>query len=691
MKGMVGKKSNRYFMVFLFFVFVCFITHPLLFLSFSSKSPYNGNHDSLLMLSIINWHIHQIKKLNFYNLWHMNYFYPNSYTTFYTHHLFGHAFVLFPVALFFDSPHIRYNFLILFFLSIGVWGSFLFLKELTGEWRLSAIFASFYIFMTYNYFNFIHLNILTHMFIPFFLYFFLKYLKTGKNLYAVLTGLWSFIIFFFSVYIGSYLLGIFFPILTLVLLFGRVLNFNNILKLAAIYSMVLLSIFLIFKPYLIISRYTHVNRKISPEELVSIRDILNNMSGFSYKFFAPEFSRMVHPLSPGMVIILGVIFFLFRRKYGILISLTLWGLLVISLHFGFLSLIRIIFLILFLRIVYIVFAKNKPGKIDRSFLSFFILYCGIFFNFSSVLPFLRTPMQKMSLYHCVISLMPGMQGLRVPQRAYLLVIPLMLYFSMKGFIFVFEKIKNRQLKEIVVLLLFPVMFLENYIPLATKFYKEFPSYKAPYKFIPEEENKIILEIPLYCGFLQPRNNRYNFYSRFHWNYLVNGRAAVNPRGYNMLCNRINSGNFPDEKTIKWLLVNYSVDYIIFHWNLLENSGRVSIIRERLKNIKDHGRFVYDSGRFSIFRTVETIPVRKIRRRYATYHLRHNRIIIYLRAPFTGEVTIYLNGTFFTQIRSTHQKKISLDFRRARLNWNYNDLIINFSHDINLRSLLLTKK
>lgn len=687
----MGKKGNRYLVVFLFFVFVCFIAHPFLFLFFSSKSPYNGNHDSLLMLSIINWHIHQIKKLNFYNLWHINYFYPNSYTTFYTHHLFGHAFVLFPVALFFDSPHIQYNFLILFFLSIGVWGSFLFLKELTEEWKLSAIFASFYIFMTYNYLNFIHLNILTHMLVPFFLYFFLKYLKTEKGLYAVLTCLWSFIIFFFSVYIGSYLLGIFFPLLTLVLLFGKVLNFKNLLKLAGIYPIVLLSIFLIFKPYLMISRYTHVNRNISPAELVSIKDLLNNLSGFSYKFFAPEFSRMVHPLSPGMVIILGVIFFLFRRKHGVLISVTLWGLLFISLHFGFLFFIRLIFLSLFIRIVYIILAKNKLKRMDWSLLSVFILYCGIFFNFSCIFPFLRIPMQRKSLYQCMISLIPGMQGLRVPQRAYLLVVPLLLYFSMKGFIFVFEKIKNQRLKEIMVLLMFPVIFLENYIPLATKFYKEFPSNKTPYEYIPKEKNKIILEIPLYCGAVMPRNNLYNFYSKFHWNYLLNGRAAVVPRGYNKLCGKINSSNFPDEKIIKWLLINYSVDYIIFHWNLLKGSGRVSLIKKRLQEIKKYGYLVYNFKKFSIFRTIETIPVRVIRRRYAAYHLRQSKIIIYLRAPFTGKLRVYLNGSFFTQINSVHQKKISLDFRRARLNWNYNDLAINFSSEVNLWRILLSKK
>jgi len=681
-RELTAKAEGRW-KILLFFALVLLLSHPLLILKFTSRSPYGGNRDSLLIMSIIDWHIHQIKHLRFYNLWHMNFFYPNSYATFYTHHLLGHAFLALPIGLMTDNPHIIYNFLILFFLFVGMWGSFLLLRELTENREMAALFSTAYAFATSNYVNFVHINILSHTLIPLFLFFFVKYLKTKRELFLLLTGFWGFLVFFFSTYMGTYLLGLFLPIFLAALLLEGELRGRDFLKTLGTFALTSLAILAVFYPYLIVFRRSGTERLIPLSHLVGLKNLLVNNSWLAFKIYAPFFRRGTYPLSLGMFLTLGVISFLFRDlRRGPFLSIFVWLLLILSLILGNLALTRVIFILLIGKSLHIIFKRKALSPMERIFLLTTILYSCIFFNFSTLAPSI-----KFSPYYAISSIIPGMKGLRAPTRSYLLLYPLLLYFSIEGFKYLLGKINSPGRKTAFLCLLFPLIFLENYYPEAG-FYRKFPSPPQVYHYLPREENRVILEIPFYRGLLAPRNNLYNFYSRVHWNYLINGRAAFYPQDYPKARGRANSKKFLVDRNLRWFLRNYSVNFIIIHWDLIKNQEWKELLKRRVKEIRKYGVVLKETEKFTLIKVIEREPVRVLVRRYSTFHLRRKKLHLILKRAFQGKIRVYLNGRFLLERKIGGMKEILLDFRKSPLERNSNRVKIVFSSPVRIEDVTI---
>ena len=163
-----------FFFIFIFYNIVIFVFYPGIFLKFSSV---NVRGDLTNILSIISFSINTPLE----QIYHLPFFYPESYILTKTHPLFGisiyfKVFKTFGLNIF-ESTNLYYWFS---FIS-GAFGTFLLSKEFTKNKFFPLLLSATYIMYINNYIHLVWLNFLSHFYIPFIFLFLIKYLKNKRN------------------------------------------------------------------------------------------------------------------------------------------------------------------------------------------------------------------------------------------------------------------------------------------------------------------------------------------------------------------------------------------------------------------------------------------------------------------------------------------------------------------------------
>ena len=143
--------------------------------------------DSLLNMWILSWDAEQLRQLftgHFSVLarwFDGNIFYPAPDALAYSEHLIAQAVQIFPVYLVTKNPILCYNLLFLSTYVLSGLGTYLLVRELTGDRRAAFIAGLLFAFVPYRIPQATHLQVLSSQWMPFTLYGFTRYLNTGRR------------------------------------------------------------------------------------------------------------------------------------------------------------------------------------------------------------------------------------------------------------------------------------------------------------------------------------------------------------------------------------------------------------------------------------------------------------------------------------------------------------------------------
>jgi hypothetical protein len=112
--------------------------------------------------------------------WHANIFHPAPYALAYSEHLFPQAVQALPIWALTRNPVLCYNLLFLSTFVLSGLGTYLLVRELTGDARVALVGGFCYAFAPYRIGQYSHLQVLSSQWMPLALYGFKRYFDTGS-------------------------------------------------------------------------------------------------------------------------------------------------------------------------------------------------------------------------------------------------------------------------------------------------------------------------------------------------------------------------------------------------------------------------------------------------------------------------------------------------------------------------------
>ena len=141
--------------------------------------------DSLLNCWILAWGAEHVLRLAGGNLgafagyWDGNFFHPASLTVAYSEHMLPQALQIAPVYALTGNIILCYNLVFLSTFVLCGLGTFLLVRELTGDWRAAFAAGLFFAFTPYRIAQFPHVQVLSIQWMPFALYALTRFARTG--------------------------------------------------------------------------------------------------------------------------------------------------------------------------------------------------------------------------------------------------------------------------------------------------------------------------------------------------------------------------------------------------------------------------------------------------------------------------------------------------------------------------------
>ena len=152
-------------------------------------------------------------------------------------------------------------------------------------------------------------------------------------------------------------------------------------------------------------------------------------------------------------------------------------------------------------------------------------------------------------------------------------------------------------------------------------------------------------------------------TRFHWNFVVNGRDSFAPLAHQELAGRATIPQVFTEENIEWLKRRHAVEYLVINWPLL-NPGEILQARTRLPFLASQGDEVSASPQATVFRLREKKEITVLERTYSAYHLRHRQVLVRLRKPYTLSARVAVAGRPWKEFRLNGSRETPLP-RRPR--------------------------
>ncbi len=685
MKNMIRKYS--FLLILLFIVLIIHFPVVNSILDPGSKLAVQFSPDTQYILSVIEWNIHSLEN-DLPAIYHLNYFYPNAYVTFYGHPLFGESIIfLIFIKVFGASLITSYNLYILFAFWMGGIGIFLLAKELFKRTSVSYFASLLFIINPGIKQTAVIFNIFSFFWMGFVLYYLVRFWKNGKFKDSIKCGFFIFLQGFFSIYHGYFLIAILLPLFFIFLIAYRYISLKILIRFLVSIIPFLLLLILVFHPFLKTINNSGLERNLHYKSLVDAK----NLFGSDSTFYMPITSD-IHPLKrffPGFTTLALFLFVLSGiKKKKVLLTLLLIFQLSLIFYFnitGSNTLSNMFLLLLALQIT-VLFIMNfeRFSKEFKIFFSVFIVYNMIFFKFSSIIPG-----SDFSIYGLLITLVPQFSNFRYLYRGLFLIFPVFIVIATMGFIKLSDQLKDR--KKLILLLIPVLVIFENWN--YTNYNKEIKFETAKYEKIEKDSDKIILEIPIFVpGYLQIKNSLYTINTFYHNNYYINGRTAYRTFNENKEIFKRTFKNklFPDEKNIKYLIERFSVNYIIFNIGKRLKYSRNEIL-ERVNRLKKYCRIIDSKENFIVIRLSENFPDNLFVRRFSLFHIKNRRISIRLLNPYNGNIKISFPEKHKEEIiRIENRSEFYLNFPEIRPDFNGNRLELEFDRKITMKSLDLVK-
>jgi hypothetical protein len=641
----MNKKFFRIGGLLLVYLLIVAVCYPGLFKEFSGKVAFGTAGDLGFILSIIDFSIHSPLP----DLYNFPMFYPESGALARTHPLFG-------ISLFYKvfqwlglNLEQSTNLYIIMGLLLGALGCFLLARELSGSSLFSFVFSILYILYRKNLLHFVWLNFFSRFWAPFIFYFLLRFFRTGRHRdIAAAAGL-SFLEFLACVYTGTSLGVFLLPAFVLFAWLLRLVDWRGMLKTAAWFLLALGLIAAVFHPYLLKAQVYDVagqNPGVSPADLFQFPRWL--------VFWLGQPGIKTQALFPGLAFMACfVLFFVpLRRKRRLLCFLLLFGpvpvLAALSFSPGpFLEALFLVWAAMLAAALALTWPElSKPERLVALTFSFFLLV-NLSFDF---LPGLKS----LSLYGLYNRLLPPLRGLRQMQRAFILVLPLLMAMAASGAARHFRRPARDIRLRLAAAALFVLVAAENinlpYIVgpggmMSPVSHKDAEVYSR----LPFRSNLAVLEIPHYFGVAEG-NAQYLLNWRFHQNYLLNGKARVRPLDYWARLSRVIGKfqkDFPTDSQLQRLLQGYSVERVVIHWDLLRKYQRREFNRQRtwarIQRLRDYGRVAAADDKTVVIEVKEFAPVKAVVRTWSDFHLHRHLVYVELESPPGLPVVVRLNG------------------------------------------------
>ncbi len=698
-------KTNKYLpaiIISLFFLTLILVCYPGLYVSFSNHVIRGDMGDLHNIMAIVSHTLHTSPSF----WYHLPVFYPMSYTLTQTHPLFGVSIVFWMFHQLGFTMVQSINLYIILSLLLGAWGCYLLAREFMPDGFFPLLMSCLYIFYPLNHLHFVWLNFLSRFYLPFVLLFLIRYIKTKNKKYAFLTVLAALLQFFASVYYGVLLWILLLPLGLTALILLKIITLKHLRLLLILLAIGGVLILLMYYPYLANNTRTanHFDGKLTQvEELFASSPLLSLFWG------DPE--EIDQFLFPGFLFSAAILLFFIGKQprvhwlAQIIPFLILPILCVLTYHHR--TEANYIFLILIGLLIYFLFQRWKDLSQLIKWALILLVGMGCFlFQFSNP-AFLKS----LAPYRLVYTLLP-VGGLTVIKRASIWLLPLLIVLACLGSNRFFPDLrqwtkKKRALVFILLLILIGGETIKN--PARYLYKKGTKTVMKPimgkielYKHLPFKSNKVVLEIPFYFR-RRLKNARYMLNWQFHQNPLLNGKVSIFPKEYTRTLSR-NLGQyqigFPSPEALRKCIQDYSVSYLVFHWDLLKEYQSIrrtpeskDIIHQRFKQLQAYSEILHLDSHGMVVRLQENFPQRQIIRTFSWYHLKKLRLNVKLKEPCSGTVKVWLNGQ---QVRSIKMKgkRLILDFTRHSFKQKKINsqtgirVIIQFENDIYLASITL---
>lgn len=683
-----SNKVVLYLTIIIFYVLLIFVLYPHLFLNFSSRVPGGGQDDVSNILGIINFSIHS----QLGDIYHLPEYYPNSYVLARTHPLFG-------VSIFFKVFQIlglnliqSTNLYIILCFITGAFGCYLLAGELSAHKVFPFLFSTLFIIHQKNTLFYVWIHFLSLFCVPFVFFFLIRFFKSKKKMYILASSAFAFLQILSSVYLGAVLWMFLLPSFLGFALLLKIISIKEIKPVLVYLGVTAILIVAVFLPF---NKITQAGLESSSDtsSLIRTSDLFYYSKIIGQIFGGPfrePLDTNINYYFPGFTFFLFVLFFvvsyfevdkLKKAVFTALVSLTVLISFFLYINLKILDALFLIFMILtFFSMFYCWKKIDKWTRLLLMTLSFFPL---LLIKFPYLLPL-------PSLYDIFHKWLP-MAGMRAVDRTLFVSLPFLIAIAAKGASRFFKSYSEyrKGTKILIVCVILCLMIAENIrFEKQKKLMEELPFHDPKiYELLPKSETQVLLEIPYY---LDSQNSRYVLNWELHRNSLLNGSTSIGPPDYfpellGIIRKRHN--NFPIEPKLKQLINGYSVNYILFHWELLDGYPKEDI-QQRVNQIRDFGKIIYSDSLHTLLKTQEYIPISHIVRTFASYHLKKKHIKIVFSETYAGELRLYLNKRLI-QTQSINSDTVRFSLKDEPLSILGNQIEIVLQQPILLKSFGLT--
>jgi len=548
------KKGTLIFVGFL--IITLLFTYPLIF---HLDKVVQNLGDPLFNSWIISWDVHSLTT-NPLQLFNANIFFPKKNTLAFSDHMFSNALIALILSPIFKNPITIANLILIISFLLSASGTYLLVKDLTDSDIAAFISGIIFAFAPFRFSHLGHLQILSFHWLPFFLFFAQRFIKTRKQSYF-----WGMLIFYLLQILVSWYLAMFITV-TLILFMayalvaGKVKLDKNLIMWASIFFIVSGAIIALFAaPYLIA-------QKNNQDFTRHISDAVYHSAGFKSYLSVPGENWLYGNLTAG-----------FRSpQAGVERELFPGVVALLLAAYGILS-------------------KKKWLRKKSSFLGFYIILLVVAFVFSFGPYKIYGNTHRLALpYLFFYKYFPGFKAMRAPARFAMLAGFALAVLAGYGVAGLERNFSNRKISRSLwyfVSGLMIILIILEYLSIPISLVQIETGKQVPkvYRWLKrQKKNSVVLELP-YVRF-DPNGaavfnslvaeNRYLYFSTFHWQRLVNGYSGYFPRSYYELGEKMQS--FPSRRAVN-ALKEEGVDYIVVHENLLGKSKAESVKREAKKN------------------------------------------------------------------------------------------------------------
>jgi hypothetical protein len=141
--------------------------------------------DSLLNMWILGWGAEHVPKLldgsiSWSQFWNANIFHPEPLALALSEHLFGQTIQILPLYWLTGNIILCYNLLFISTFALSAFGTYLLVRDLTGDWRAAFIAGLVYGFLPYRIASVPHVQVMSSQWMPFALYGLNRFITTGS-------------------------------------------------------------------------------------------------------------------------------------------------------------------------------------------------------------------------------------------------------------------------------------------------------------------------------------------------------------------------------------------------------------------------------------------------------------------------------------------------------------------------------